>query len=219
MFLSIGGITQKDAQREFTAAYTRAAKTSTGRRVENIKYAIHHADAVALWMRDERFVDVTGRPRALSLRGKNGFTTLVRKVNPKADPSEVLSTLVRYGNVRRASNGQYRLVSPYFHLCTPKRVAFEPLTYFLSDASATLAEMLKKTKKSKPPLAFWRKAEKTGLPVRAVKEFSAFAQQRTLIFLEEIDEWLEAHSKNNPTNKNNVRVGLGIFSVHSKLGR
>jgi len=218
MFLSIGGVAQKEAQKEFVSAYRRAVKLATGRKIENIEYPIDHADIVGLWMRDKRFLDMTGRPRTLSLRGKNSFVTLVRLVNSGANPSKVLKTLIRYGNVRRVRDGRYCLVRSFFSISTPKRVAFEPSTYFLADASETLEKIFTRTKQTKSPEDFWQKVENTRLSAKSAKRFLTFSRQRTIEFLGEMDEWLEANSETSKSKKSNKkrRVGLGVFSVYSK---
>jgi len=218
LFLSIGGVTKKDAQKQFISAYSRASKIATGRHIENVEYPIDHADIIGAWTRDKRFVDITGRPRLLSFRGKNSFSALVREVRPQADPSRVLSTLIRYGNVRRVKRNLYLLVRPFFSVCTPERMGFEPLTYFLADATETLQKIMTRTRRSKTPEDFWYKVEKTGLSGNLARKFLAFSRQRTLAFLEEMDVWLEANSETSRTNKSDKRrrVGLGIFSLYSK---
>jgi hypothetical protein len=60
--------------------------------------------------------------------------------------------------------------------------------------------------------------ETTGLSETTANKFIAFVRDRSLDFLEELDDWLEAHrggeSKNRGSRKFR-RVGLGLFSIHS----
>jgi hypothetical protein len=64
---------------------------------------------------------------------------------------------------------------------------------------------------------FWRKVEATGLSKAAAVEFTEFAATRSLEFLEELDDWLEA--RRNPTQKHRGhhlrRVGVGLFPIYS----
>ena len=48
------------------------------------------------------------------------------------------------------------------------------------------------------------------------KKFAAFARERSFLFLEELDDWLEAH-RIAPTDgiRKRRRVGLGLFSIYS----
>jgi hypothetical protein len=97
-------------------------------------------------------------------------------------------------------------------------MAFEPMAYFLADASSTLGSILKRTKRSRGAELFWRKVECTGLSEKAVKSFTAFARDRSLEFLEELDDWLEARrAAEGAKHGAGVfrRVGLGLFSIHS----
>src|SRR5688572_12765732 len=90
VFLSGGGLKKKEAMTVFSAVYERAAELAPARRLEYIGDPPLYADTVALWTRDKRFIDKSGKPRVLSFRGKSGFSTLVREIQPSANPKEVL---------------------------------------------------------------------------------------------------------------------------------
>lgn len=95
-------------------------------------------------------------------------------------------------------------------------MAFEPIVYFLNDATATLAQTLKSTVARTRRDSFWRKVDSTQLSKGDVEGFFDFAKERSLIFLEELDDWLRAHaSAKSYSEKRQVRVGLGLFSIYS----
>jgi hypothetical protein len=123
---------------------------------------------------------------------------------------------MRYRNVRRLKSGKYSLANPFFHTNRDKTAAFEPVALFLSDASATLSQILKRHPRTRQPERFWRKVETTDVSEAIARKFAAFARERSLLFLEELDEWLEAH-RDVPTRhvRKRRRVGLGLFSIHS----
>jgi hypothetical protein len=216
-FLRAGGVTKKAASHRLGAAFDSARKLAKARRIEHIGHPMLYADIVALWAHDLRFVDETGRPRSLALEGRNEFIALVRTVDREADAREVLGVLTRFGNVRRARNGKYRLVRPLFFTSTSKTMAFEPMAYFLSDASATLGRILKRTNRSRGPEVFWRKVESAGLSPVDARRFVAFVRERGQEFLEELDDWLEARAvrQNTKTRRGLRRVGIGMFSIDS----
>jgi hypothetical protein len=172
---------------------------------------------VARWSHDPRFIDGAGRPRALEIEGKNEFAALARAVDPDADPREVLGVLTRFGNVRKARTGRYRLVRPLFFTSTSKIMAFEPMAYFLSDASSTLGQILKRTSRSRGPELFWRKVESAGLSPANARQFVAFVRERGQEFLEELDDWLESRvvKQKSKTRRGLRRVGIGMFSIDS----
>jgi hypothetical protein len=218
-FLRAGGLTQSVAQSSFATAFARALKESSARRFDHIGHPTRYADIVGLWTRDQRFLDRDGRPRLLPMRGKHGFKTLVRESSPDSDPGAVLSVFLRYGNVKKLRNGSYELVRPFFFSTREKSMAFEPMAYFLSDASMTLGRILRRTRHSRGPEVFWRKVESVDISDTHVKEFIDYVRERSLTFLEEVDDWLEAHRvarKNRGRRGAMRRVGLGLFSIYSQ---
>jgi hypothetical protein len=174
-----------------------------------------YADIVAAWMRRKQYLDSSGYPRILPLSGPHGFTTLVNKVSPGAKAQNVLSVLLRYRNVRRVKGGRYELVRPFFNTDSEKATAFEPIAYFLSDASATLSRILKRQRPPRCPEQFWRKVESIYVSEASATKFAAFARERSLLFLEELDDWLEAHCRTTSGVRRRRRVGLGLFSIYS----
>jgi hypothetical protein len=218
-FLSAGGLTQSVAQASFATAFARALKESRARRFDHIGHPTRYADIVGLWTRDQRFLDRDGRPRLLPKRGKHGFNTLVRESSPDSNPEAVLSVFLRYGNVRRTRTGYYELVRPFFFSTRRKSMAFEPMAYFLSDASMTLGRILRRSRRSRDPEVFWRKVESVHISDVHVKEFIEYVRERSLTFLEEVDDWLEAHRaprKNRGGRGAKRRIGLGLFSIYSE---
>jgi hypothetical protein len=141
------------------------------------------------------------------MEGRGGFRALVRSVAWKADPATVLSVLMRYGNVRRTKNGMYELLRPFFYTSNRKSMAFEPVVNFLSDVTSALSKILKRSEHWRGPDLFWTKT---------AKRFTAFARERGLVFLDELDDWLEANRDRKKTNRQpRRRIGLGIFSIYS----
>jgi Family of unknown function (DUF6502) len=221
-FLCAGGWSKKDAERSFSRAFDYSLDKQGARQLKHIGNPTPYADIVALWMRDRRFIDRSGRSRPLALQGKTSFTTLVRSASPRVDPQVALSVLTHFRNVRRTTDGKYNLVSPFFLASSAKSMAFEPMVYFLSDASDTLGRILKRKEQSRGPDLFWRKAEHSNLSEAGARRFLAFSKERSLAFVNEIDEWLEAHrrfGKQASKRYRSRRVGLGVFSIFSSPER
>lgn len=216
--LRAGGVSKQSAIQRLAAAFDRTAILTDARRIEHIGRPALYNDIVARWRHDPKFLDPMGRPRPLSITGKNQFSALLRQVDPTCDPRWAMSVLVRFGNVRRASNDTYRLVRPLFFSGTDRALAFEPIAYFLSDASLTLGRILRRTRRTRSPELFWRTVECTGLSAESAREFVAFANERGQEFLEEVDDWLEARARREvrPQRRRRLRrVGLGLFSIDS----
>lgn len=215
-FLQAGGMSRQNAERCFKAAFKRAAREVSIRKIQHIGHPTLYADIVARWTRDKRFLDKAGRPADLPLSGKNGFRALVRTTCPADDPRSVLKVLIRYGTVKRHAAGRYRLVQPFFVTSTSREMAFEPIAFFLSDATRTLTHIIRRTGASRSPDLFWRKVENADLPRSATRAFLAFAKERSLAFLEEIDDWLEANARVERRKARCRRVGLGLFAICSE---
>lgn len=218
-FLRAGGHSKQSATTRFATAFDKTRNLNGARRIEHIGHPMLYADIVALWSHDPRFLDSRGRPRALGLTGKHELSELVHSISPGTDPKSVVRVLVRFGNVRRSRGGKYRLVRPMFFTSTTKTMAFEPMAYFLSDASATLGCILRRTRRTRAPELFWRKVECAGLSAANARKFVSFVRERGQEFLEEMDDWLEARSHKgtrNRSSQNLRRVGLGLFSIDSR---
>jgi hypothetical protein len=215
-FLLAGGLTKLAAQKSFAAAIAKAQEV-TGRRIEHIGHPARYADIVALWSHNQRFLDRAGHPRPLLMDGKNEFRSLIRTIDPALSWQVALAVLKRYGNVRKVK-GRYALVRPFFFTSSRSTMAFEPMAYFLSDASSTLGTILRRNRSSRGPELFWRKVETTGLSKRAATEFTNFVANRSLEFLEELDDWLETRRRatmKKSRGHHTRRVGIGLFSIYS----
>jgi len=202
------------------AALTAALEDVHGparKRLEHIGAPTCYADLIATWTRERRFLDRRGCPRALPLSGAHGFAALVKAACAEQEPKRLLNVLIRYKNVRRLANGKFQLVSPFFCATAGSRVAFEPVAYFLNDVTSALTHMLKSSRAPEKFRHFWRTVDSTRISGSNARKFSAFAKERSFILLEELDDWLEAHSGDKHRRRGKrLRVGLGLFSICSQ---
>jgi hypothetical protein len=215
-FLYAGGFTKIEALATFSSVLDALQVGDKNRRIEHIGHPTSYADLIATWTRDRRYVDASGRPRALRLTGRDGFTSLVRRASPNTTAKMALSVLLRYRNIRRLKDGRYSLVNSFFYTNSDRATAFEPIAFFLSDASSTLSQILRRRGRLPQPERFWRKVESFHVTDAIAKRFAAFARDRSFLFLEELDDWLEAH-RDTATDSGGKRrrVGLGLFSIYS----
>lgn len=214
-FLRAGGLSKKAAMSRLAMAYERSQSLEGTRRIEHIGHPMVYADIVALWSHDARFLGTGGRPRPLALEGRDQLRALIRKIDPKCDPRDAIRVLIRFGNVRRDREGKYHLVKPLFFTSTSNAMAFEPIAYFLSDASATLGRILRRTSRTRGPELFWRKVECSGISGDNARRFVAFVRERGQDFLEELDDWLESRAGRRRSRTRSRRVGIGLFSIDS----
>lgn len=215
-FLHSGGMSRAQSVAALTAAIDKVYKPRGKRELEHIGTSRRYADMIAIWTRKRRFLDSRGRPKSLPLTGANSFAALARSAGAGSDSKSALSVLTRYRNVRKLSNGRIQLVSPFFRASAGSRMAFEPIVYFLNDATSTLTHTLESTGPRMRPDSFWRKVDSAQVSKSDIERFFDFAKERSLIFLEELDDWLRAHaSAKYHSGKKQMRVGLGLFSIYS----
>jgi len=213
-FFESGGMSKAQSLAALAAAIDNLRKPPRKRELEHIGTPTCYADLIAMWTRERKFLDSHGRPRSLPLRGANGFAALARSAGAGSDPKSLLRVLLRYRNVRRLSNGRIQLVSPFFRASAGSKMAFEPIVSFLKAATLTLTHTLKSDAAQVGP--FWRAVESRQISRGNADKFVEFARERSLIFLEEMDEWLRAHSSaNRRTGKKQPRIGLGLFSIYA----
>lgn len=215
-FFNSGGLNRAQSLAALTAAVDDIRRAEGRRELEYIGAPTCYADLIATWAREPKFLDSRGRPRPITLSGANGFAALAKMARVGGDPKKLLNVLIRYRNVRRLSNGRFQLVSPLFRASAGTRMAFEPIASFLKDATSTLTHTLKAVSKPTHPDLFWRTVESIQLSRHDAKKFIEFARERSLLFLEELDDWLQAHADTRPIAvKQRLRVGLGLFSIYS----
>lgn len=215
-FFNSGGMSRAQSLGALAAAIENVCRDARKRALEHIGAPACYAELIAVWTRERRFLDSNGRPRALAVSGPNGFAALAKLATPGTSPQGLLRVLIRYRNVRRLSSGKIQLISPFFHATTATKMAFEPMVLFLNDASSTMTRILRNPNDSNDPDPFWRKVETVRVSKGDAKQFSEYARERSLMFLEEMDDWLRAHSSaNSHRGKKQPRVGLGLFSIYS----
>lgn len=219
-FFNSGGMSKTQSLAALNAATDYVTRSEGRRRLEHIGTPTCYLDLIANWTRERKFLDSRGRPRPLALSGTNGFSALVKHSGTRRDPKKLLGVLIRYKNVRRLSDGRIQLVSPLFRASAGSKMAFEPITYFMNDAASTLTYTLKNVTASTNPDLFWRTVESTQVSKTNAKKFMEFAKERSLLFLEELDDWLQAHAKSKVRGtKKQLRIGLGVFSIYSQERR
>lgn len=219
-FLQQSGISRADAERAFQLAWASAARQHPPKvRLASLTDPQPFVDLVATWCRNPRFLDKTGLPRSLTIRGRGGFASLVREVAPSLEVNQALKVLVAYGNVERLRSGHLKLLRPFFHIRTDNRLAFEPSVRFLVDAAGNVKSSLAAGPRENAGGVrhFWRAVETRTIPRRRVRHFLQFVKDQSLTFLQDIDDWLAQNSQTK--SRSLTRVGVGMFTFGSSTER
>jgi hypothetical protein len=212
-FLRRSGIAEAELVAEFELALKQAANSHRKVDITRIGTTSSCVDVVDRWLRDPAYVNVVGKPRDLPLTGKVSVSALMKSVGAKGSPMQLVRFLAKFGTVKKTSKGTYALVKRYMNYTVPGTLPYEPNMEFLVDAVAASTRGLG-SRRDEGSL-FWLRAQNESLPKRHVSEFLAYARQRSLVFLQEVDDWLEQHSTTGVEKRRNEkllrRVGVGLF--------
>jgi hypothetical protein len=173
------------------------------------------AGVVSKWIRSTLFLDTKGQPKVLPLKGGNSFLSLVRAVDANCDAMQVLRVLMRYKTVEKIDGqNRYKLKAEYSKTNSDDRISINAATAFLWDANKTISYLLKRRVGKEIGDPFWFKAQIPYLTKKETIKFMTFMRERTMLFILEADDWLEARRKKSRTSGGSTmqRVGLGIFT-------
>jgi hypothetical protein len=113
------GLSTKEQEDAFLGAMRQ--KRSPGRTAKMLLERSHAiGDMLSYWQKNERYVDQHGEPRVLPVRGKGTtLETLARRFVPDMRVSEVVTAIVRHGEVQRLKGNKVALLGTIM-LLTPK---------------------------------------------------------------------------------------------------
>ena len=219
-FLQRSGVTQPKLLAEWQSAIQHCGRARKGVKVVHIGYEELGLTLVSRWLRDPHFLNRAGRPDDLPVRGKRSIAALMKVCAIHLPAADVLRTLVRFGTVRKIAPNRYRLIQKSVNFSVPEYVPFEPNFQFLVDAvrASTWGSGIGR----RTPRLFWQNVASDNVPAKYSSEFLRFVKTRGLSFLQEINDWLEAHETSPGTNspvrkqkKSARRLGIGLFGVCS----
>ncbi len=212
-FLLKSGLSRAQLMSEFRTAIRRASRSKL--KVTHMQIGEEASIIVNRWLRDPMFLNKVGRPAELSLRGAPSIASLVKVSQANVSPASALKMLVEFGIVKKVTMGKYRLVRRLVDFGHSEILPFEPNFRFLVNATRVSTSRLRKPKGI--PGLFWQCADNPRIDARHAGEFLRFAQQRSLSFMHEINDWLDEHeSKRSYANRNHnqlKRLGIGLFGI------
>jgi len=217
-FLHRSGLSHAQLLAEWRSAMQQCSGSKKGVKVVHIGFDELGVTVVSRWLRDPDYLNHVGRPDDLPIRGKRSFSSLLKSCQIERSASSVLSSLMRFGTVKKISPNRYRLVRRSINFAIPNYLPFEPNLQFLVDATraSTWGSAIAPTN----PRLFWQNVASSNVPKRHTADFLRFARDRGLIFMHEINDWLEAHEETPRSNtklenplKGTGRLGVGLFGV------
>ncbi len=216
-FLRKSGASQSQLLLECRSAIRQAGASKSRLKVVRIGFGYVSSSIVNRWLRDPLFLNRAGQPDDLPVRGGRSIASLLKACQVTLAPTKVVALLVEFGTIKKVSSGKYRLVRRCLNFMIPEYLPFEPNFRFLVDAA--LASTRRLGVAHNLPKLFWQCADSTRIHRRHIPEFLRFAQERSLSFMHEINDWLEEHEVRNTeslrTPKDLRRLGVGLFGICS----
>jgi Family of unknown function (DUF6502) len=166
---------------------------------------------VALWYSDPRYLDSTGQPATLPLRGHGpSLAELAERVLPGEDPGVVVRSLVRNGGVQRRGS---RYVPTGRHL--PLRV--DSGRIHSANALLRMLRTVERNLSAAPNSSiFERAAINPNFPVAALGAFHRNVKAYASRFLTNVDTNMARHEKRT-TGGPRTRVGIEVFAFEEPL--
>jgi hypothetical protein len=212
-FLIKSGLPRTQLLSEFRAAVRYAS--SSRLKVVHMQLGEEASNVVNRWLRDPNFLNNSGRPAELPLRGIRSIAALVKASQTDVSPAAALKLLMEFGIVKQVISGKYRLIRRLVDFGHPKYLPFEPNFRFLVDATRVSTTWLRHARKTRG--LFWQCADNSRIDARLAKDFLQFAQQRGLSFMHEINDWLDEHEYEcTSSSKKTIRLkrlGVGLFGI------
>lgn len=214
-FLSRSGIPDTELTREFGSALRKAIHGAKKVDIKRIGMTDWCSEIVDRWLRDPAYLNAIGKPKDLPLHGKISIAALIKTVGISSTSKKAVAFMEGFGAIQKTSQGTYSLVRRYTYYTIPGALPYEPNMEFLIDAVAAATRGLGE-RKSEESL-FWLRAHNATIPKRYVPAFLAYTRQRGLVFLQEVDDWLEQHAEAQPGSRSVpskcTRMGIGLFPI------
>lgn len=169
------------------------------------------------WHQDPDYLDGSGNPLPLPETGPApSFASLFGRYGGDTPFQTLLKELANAGSIEIEASGQVSAKSRY-HLPTPMNESF--INFFgtnLYDHAQTLENNLTASDADLP--RFEGFAVDDRIDPGAVPEFRQFVDRRAQQFLEEVDDWLNAHRAEESNQKLvPARLGVGIYAIQGQL--
>ena len=181
--------------------------------VESQRYELLHglSDLLATWHREPDYLDATGTPRALGMRGKFSFATLCRRFAPPESPAEIAQFLVSIGVLRCDAAGALRPCRRTALLPTLTAMTLYRVPVVLHGLLETITHNYRcGTDESSKRVE--RSVFSRGLPVTLVPKFDEKVKRLAVSTVDQLDEWLLRNADAANRDVPRTRVTFNLFA-------
>lgn len=166
------------------------------------------------WYRDADFLNESGQPRDIPVKGEVGsFELLVRRYAPSIPHIAMIKQLHSVGAVEELTDGSVRVLKRAY---VPRALSEDHIALWgsvLHDIGTTWEHNLMRdaSKRSR----FERRAVDLNVDHKALPAFQEFLDAEGQAFLERVDDWLAAHrvASDEVSTAKRIRLGVGVYHI------
>lgn len=175
------------------------------------------AEVLHLWNTDPRYLDSSGKPMVLDIKGcEPSFAELVSNAVGDIPPGAMRTELMRVGAIREAGDGKLAIEKRYF---VPDRVD-EKLQHGFDVAFRYLGETLAfnsdPQRKGRP--RFERVVSSTAVSTDRFKEIERKSRDMLKKFTEDYDDMLSQNERVGRIPEEESEIGVGLYFFRSDNG-
>lgn len=189
-----------------------ARRNARARPRENI-FSAEIAQVLATWHQDPEYLDPSGTPRILRMRGRRSFRELSTKAVPNVEPQTLVKALERAGAITIGKDGGISAQTRALYVYEDKILAAEYTLACLLGYIHTLTYNLR-NKASMGKQLFHRMAWNGDFDSRSLPLLKIKVRRQGQAFLESLDNWMLRKSKQSDkerkTKKLQVFVGVHL---------
>src|SRR5690606_28332363 len=213
------GVSETSTRSAFEKALRGAQTFRSQRHRSGIEKLRLRGDASAyllrLWHRDARYLsnnDFNPKPLPIS-GGRANLQSLIRRIDPAADPTEVLSEMISVGLIRKTAEGRY--------LPTGKAAVFSTLhPWAIEHAAHSVMRLLSTVCRNASAESSSRLLERDSyvpdLNPKEAQAFADFSRKQGQVLLDILDDWLEqrriAGRADSRRKKQGISAGIHLIT-------
>jgi hypothetical protein len=202
------GATPPDIVRAVRSAGAEIPASWAGRAQRVTREIEGAAHVLTVWFSEAAYVDPFGKPRALPLEGPSrSVTALVRSVDRRFDPREVLAYLVRCGAIRREGK-RYVPRARALHVRGARGPDYFHTLRVLTNMLATLEHNIQPKRAARGWFEYF--TENRQFPVRAREGLDKYVAMLGKEMLSRLDTHMHRREASRRPGEPTLRVGIGM---------
>lgn len=176
------------------------------------------AQLLRIWHRDAKYIDDDAKPLPLQMSlGRVNLSRAIRRIDPTANPSQVVQSMKAAGLIRRVEKNSYVPTSETAIVDKLHPLAVEHVTKLVNRLISTVS---RNTDRDRDALSLIdRHAYTVDLNPTDRVAFAEFTRRQGMAYLESIDDWLEQRRVSRSVRARSLGKGMaaGVY-VFAYLG-